>query len=224
MRTPSKTISEFLQVFAAVMDIVPDGIIVARPSGTVAYANRAALRFLARSREELVGSHVRDIHPSIWEEIGKVFRDGEPQLGVRDSVAGKLYITNRLPLFFKNRIEGVLCFFQAVFAYDTYAMELESYKEMGRLLDAIMESSYDGLWITDRHGNVVRLNKAAERITGCNAGDILGHNVADLVAGGFVTGESVPPARYGADGMALVEGPGLAYRQMLRCVQCHYVA
>ncbi len=168
------------------MDIVPDGIVVVLPSGIIAYANGAAARFLALSKEELVGSHARDIQRSVWEDISTVFQDGIPQLGVRDSIGGKLYITNRLPLRFKNRIEGVFSFFQAVFAYDQYARELESYKQMAQLLDAIMESSYDGLWITDRHGNVVKLNKAAERNTGCNAPDVLGRNVADLVAEGYV--------------------------------------
>lgn len=186
MQTPANTLSELLETFGSVMDIVPDGIIVVLPSGVVAYANKAAARFLGRAKEELVGSHVQDIQRSVWEDISNVFQDGLPQLGVRGSIEGKLYITNRLPLRFKDGIEGVVSFFQAVFVYDKYAMELESYREMAQLLDSIMESSYDGLWITDRHGNVVKLNKAAERITGCSAGDILGRNVSELVAKGYV--------------------------------------
>lgn len=186
MQTPANTLSELLEAFGSVMDIVPDGIIVVLPSGVVAYANKAAARFLGRPKEELVNSHAEEIQRSVWEDISKVFQDGVPQLGVRASIDGKLYITNRLPLRFKKGIEGVVSFFQAVFVYDKYAMELESYREMAQLLDSIMESSYDGLWITDRHGNVVKLNKAAERITGCSADDILGRNVSELVAKGYV--------------------------------------
>jgi PAS domain S-box-containing protein len=186
MRTPANTLSELLEAFGSVMDIVPDGIIVVLPSGAVAYANEAAARFLGRPIKELENSHAQDIQRSFWEDTSKVFQDGVPQLGVRDSIGGKLYITNRIPLGLKNRIEGVVSFFQAVFVYDKYAIELESYREMAQLLDSIMESSYDGLWITDKHGNVVKLNKAAERITGCQAEEILGRNVSELVAEGYV--------------------------------------
>lgn len=186
MQTPPNTLSELLEAFGPVMDIMPDGVIVVLPSGVAAYANRAAARFLGSPEEELVNGHAQDIQRSLWEDISKVFQDGVPKLGVRDSIGGKLYITNHLPLRFKTGIEGVASFFQAVFVYDKYAMELESYREMAQLLDSIMESSYDGLWITDRKGNVVKLNKAAERITGCKAEDILGRNVAELVAKGYV--------------------------------------
>lgn len=186
MQTPHNTLSELLEAFGSVTDIVPDGIIVVLPSGGVTYANRAAARFLGSSEKELVNCHAQDIQRSLWEDISKVFQDGISQLGVRSSIGGKLYIINHLPLRFKTGIEGVVSFFQAVFVYDKYAMELESYREMAQLLDSIMESSYDGLWITDGQGNVVKLNKAAERITGCKAEDILGRNVSELVAKGYV--------------------------------------
>jgi PAS domain S-box-containing protein len=186
MHTSAKTLSQLLATFGSVMDIVPDGIVVVLPSGAVAYANKAAERFIGNPKEELVGTHVKDIERSVWEDLAKVFQDGEPRIGIRTLIQGKLYIINSLPLKFLNGIEGVVSFFQAVFVYDKYAMELESAREMAQLLDSIMESSYDGLWITDGNGKVVKLNKAAERITGCSAEEILGRNVSELVSKGYV--------------------------------------
>jgi len=188
--TPNGKLAQFLLAFCPVLDIIPDGVTIILSTGSIAYANSGAARFLDIPREELVGSELRTINPTAWEEIRNVFDDGQPQLGMRDSIKGKLYIANRLPVMLDGRIEAVVSFFQGVFAYDQYALELQSYKHMAQLLDAIMESSYDGLWITDKHGNIVRLNKAAERITGCTAEEVLGNNVADLVSKGYVN-ESV---------------------------------
>jgi PAS domain S-box-containing protein len=47
-------------------------------------------------------------------------------------------------------------------------------------LDRIINSSFDGIYITDGHGNTLRLNHAFERITvACS--ECLGRNMADLL-------------------------------------------
>lgn len=48
-------------------------------------------------------------------------------------------------------------------------------------LDAIFNSSYDGLYITDGEANTLRLNEAFERILGVTAEECMGRNMADLV-------------------------------------------
>lgn len=136
--------------------------------------------------EDLIGRQVKELNASEWQDIERVFEDGRPQMGVPFSYKGKSYMASRLPLKVDGKIEAVVSLFQGMFAYDTYALELESYKQMANMLDAIMESSYDGLWITDKQGTVVKLNKAAERITGCCAAEVLGKNVSYLVAEGIV--------------------------------------
>ncbi|VBB06702.1 pas fold [Lucifera butyrica] len=51
-------------------------------------------------------------------------------------------------------------------------------------LEAIINSSYDGIFITDGDGTVIRLNEAYERITGVKAGQVTGKNMAALVKEG----------------------------------------
>lgn len=182
----SQELSKFLAPAKGVFDILPDAVTVISSSGKIIYANPSAAKFLDYPLEELIGRKAEDISESISKDILKIFTDGHPQIGVRDSINGKLYITSRLPLRMDGKIRAVISFFQGVFSYDKFALELESYKQMAKLLDAIMEFSYDGLWIMDKHGNVVKLNKAAERITGVTAGEALGRNVADLMAAGYV--------------------------------------
>lgn len=182
----TENIARFLATARCLLDVIPDGVVIILASGHVVYANPSAARFLEQSVEELIGRHATELNESEWQQIARIFEDGRQQLGVPSSYKGKLYIASRLPLKLDGTVRAVASFFQGVFTYDTYAMELESYKQMAKMLDAIMESSYDGLWITDKYGNVVKLNKAAERITGCNGEEVLGRNVAELVNAGYV--------------------------------------
>ena len=52
-------------------------------------------------------------------------------------------------------------------------------------LEAIISSSYDGIFITDGNGIVLRINNAYERITGIKAIEVLGKNMKYLVKSGY---------------------------------------
>jgi len=58
------------------------------------------------------------------------------------------------------------------------------FKHHADVLDAIIESSFDGLWICDGEGTILKVNKASERINDVSAVDIVGRNVKDLVREG----------------------------------------
>ena len=63
--------------------------------------------------------------------------------------------------------------------------ELDSVKKLYKELKTIISSSYDGMFITDGDGIVLRLNKAYERITGIEASEVVGKNMKDLVTDGY---------------------------------------
>lgn len=63
--------------------------------------------------------------------------------------------------------------------------KLDSYRQKIRMLDSIIESSFDGLWISDGEGTVLRINKASEKINEVKPSDVVGRNVRDLVNEGF---------------------------------------
>lgn len=58
-------------------------------------------------------------------------------------------------------------------------------KELINNQEAIFESSYDGIFITDGDGVVLRLNEAYERITGISASQVIGKSMAKLVEEGI---------------------------------------
>ncbi|EGS33217.1 PAS domain S-box protein [Megasphaera sp. UPII 135-E] len=48
-------------------------------------------------------------------------------------------------------------------------------------LNAIIEHSFDGIFITDKDAYVLRINTAYESITGLKKEDVIGKNMKDLV-------------------------------------------
>jgi PAS domain S-box-containing protein len=52
--------------------------------------------------------------------------------------------------------------------------------------EATFLSSYDGFWICDGNGVVLRVNPASERINGIQSGDIVGQHVSRLQEWGLV--------------------------------------
>ncbi|WP_456279190.1 sigma-54 interaction domain-containing protein [Bacillus sp. AK128] len=55
-----------------------------------------------------------------------------------------------------------------------------------RELDAIIESSYDGIYITDKFGNTLRTNSAIERLTGIPKHYYIGKNINHLIKRGIL--------------------------------------
>lgn len=63
--------------------------------------------------------------------------------------------------------------------------DLKSVRELSKELEAIISSSYDGIFVTDGKGVVLRVNDAYERITGIRASEITGKNMRALLKEGY---------------------------------------
>ena len=103
---------------------------------------------------------------------------------------GREYISNRSPIIKDGKIIGAVAVVQDSSEVEKISRELHYVKELNKELDAIIESSFDGLYITDGKGITLRLNKAFEMISGINGKEFLGHCVDDIEKQGIVS-ESV---------------------------------
>ncbi len=66
-----------------------------------------------------------------------------------------------------------------------YSNKIHYYRDIKEEFDAIFESSYDGIHITDGDGVTLRFNKACETIDGIKKEKIIGKNMNQLVAEGI---------------------------------------
>ena len=102
-----------------------------------------------------------------------------------------LFISNRTPMFEDGEIIGAVAVLQDISELENISRELEIVKELNRELDAIIESSHDGLYLTNGEGITLRVNEAFEKMTGVPASEMVGHNVEELVKERGIVSESV---------------------------------
>ena len=67
-----------------------------------------------------------------------------------------------------------------------------SYRQVIQNLEAIIDSSYDGISITDCEGRVLKVNPSWEKITGLSASEVVGRKMEDLEREGYFW-KAIPP-------------------------------
>ena len=169
-----------------IFDSFYNGIIIINESGIIIIYNKAAGRILRTNPDKMLGKFIGEIAPSTWADIELILRTGEPQIGKKITLEGFTIIANRNPIFQDKRIIGVISVFQDASEYEKVLTELESYKRLNEELDAIINSSFDGLWICDHEGRVVRINPASEKISDIKADQVIGKKMEDLIREGLV--------------------------------------
>lgn len=128
-----------------------------------------------------VGRHFSEVRPETWPDLKRILETGQPQIGKRIVFPTATIIANRNPIFVDGKVAGVISVFQDISEYEAIISELQGYKKLHRELEAIIESSHDGLYITDGKANTIRVNSAYERIAGLSRKDLIGRNMQDLV-------------------------------------------
>ncbi len=180
------------QVLASQLDAIIDSthnMIVATDSeGRIKVFNKAAERILEIKNEEARGKPIFDILPN--SGLPDTIRTGEEQPLQKITLNNRNFISNRSPIKKDGEIIGAVAVLQDISELEQISQELKYVKELNEELDAIIESSFDGLYITDGDGKTLRANKAFEMIMGISLDEFLGRNVEDIQNEGIVS-ESV---------------------------------
>ncbi len=165
------------------------GIVVADSKGTIVLCNAIAQKFF-HFEGRVVGRALKTVLPESWPCFHDILKEGIPKRKTKVKVLGKTFLVDITPITAGKKITGMVSLFQDFTELEAMAKELSAYKQMTRELNAIMESSYDGIFITDGNANVLRVNTSWEKITGVRAGEVIGRNMKDLFKEGHVS-ESV---------------------------------
>lgn len=126
-----------------------------------------------------------DVLPNTESGLLDVIQSG---VGVSGKVLrGKIVtlVANISPIKVDGKIIGVVSVFQEISEIDRISDELHSVKKLNLRMEAIIESCYHGLFITDGDGNVIKVNKASLRLNDLKEKDVIGRNVRELVEEGF---------------------------------------
>jgi PAS domain S-box-containing protein len=171
--------------FQNIVEQARNGIVIIDQSGIILVFNQVARQIIDRRPDQVYGQHMKDVLPDAWQDMQSIFANGQTQIGRKVSIGSKVIIANRTPIFFEDQVVGILSVFQDIADYETVVSELETYKHLHEELDVIINSSYDGLWICNAQGRVLRVNRASEKMSGIKEADVLGRSMQELVSEGL---------------------------------------
>ena len=97
-------------------------------------------------------------------------------------------LNNQRYIFLKEKLTEERVFYVGICSreLENRSSELEELQRLNRHLDAVIENSYDGIYITNKDGVTMRTNSAIERITGIPKEYYLNKNVDDLIKRGIL--------------------------------------
>lgn len=172
-------------LFKAILDSAYFAIVATDRDGYIVYINEMAKRLMGVEREIKDNPvHYSEISHDIWGDLEKIIDTGEPQIGIPVANDNSLLV-NRNPINWDGEVIGVMIVFQRKEEYEKVSHYLSGFQDLLGEVNAIINSSYDGIYVTDGKANTIRINKAYEDITGIRASEVLGRNMRDLVKEGY---------------------------------------
>jgi len=179
LRTMSRSLAEFKEQLYAIINSAQNGILAVDDQGILILVNKVAEDLVGWDKTELIGRHVAEVIPNSL--MPKILELKKPLLGQKISLNNTIVMANYSPIIANGVIIGAVSVFQDVSILESTFQELTQVRTLSKELEAIINSSYDGMFITDGQGVVLRVNKAYERITGIKAEEVLGKSMRRLV-------------------------------------------
>ena len=157
------------------------GVIATDKDGRIQFVNKRAREILKFIKTKMNGVHIAKLLPKTSEMVTQCLATGKPQL--ERQIAGKRVnlIVNINPIIENKTVTGCVCNFLRLDEFESTAWKLESFDLVDRQFKTVFESSSDGIWICDKNGRVVLINRASEKLGGIKREDIIGTKVSDLV-------------------------------------------
>ena len=171
-----------------ILNCVSYAVVVVDNSCTVVNMNNVALDFLERrDRATTVGIAAEHILPIATPYIRKGLASDEFKKGTGRIVKrGTELFFEITPLMVDGCLEGAVVSLQKPSRFEELAVELSSFQDMANTLQAIFDSSSDGIWVTNGDGIVTQINRASEELNGVKSTRIVGKSIDGIIDSGLV--------------------------------------
>jgi len=174
--------SKLQELISGIFDVANNGIIVVDEHGIIVIANCVVADIMEVANNELVGRLVTDVLPNSL--LPQVLESGQALCGQKIVFNNIPVVANYAPMLVAGVTRNAVCIFQDLSSMGHLSGELSSVKHLFRESETIINSSYDGIFITDGNGVVLRLNNTYERITGIQTNEVVGKTMRQLIREG----------------------------------------
>jgi PAS domain S-box-containing protein/TyrR family helix-turn-helix protein len=167
----------------ALLDAICNGIIIIDTDRKVLIYNQSAEKMLGIPKNSVLNRDYTEVFPN--GRLHRVLTSKQGSSNVKFVNNNKTYLSMNRPIVVEDNVIGAVALIQDISELEHVSLELEYTKKLKSEMDAIIEASFDSIFVTDAKGNVLSLNDAYTRITGIKAEDLIGKNMYDLVEQGL---------------------------------------
>lgn len=162
-----------------ILQSIQTGIVAFNNQGEVTHFNSAAEQITGLQKDFAIGKQIDDLFGET--ELLKVFKKGT---GYHKQELGKSkVIVKSSPILKDGEDMGTVLVIQDVSEIENVSQELDSIKNLNRELESIIESSSDGILVTDDKGNVLYENTNYSLIMeSFNIYSFKGYNLKDYIS------------------------------------------
>jgi two-component system sensor kinase FixL len=215
MRTSAFDPDDDSRILAAIVESSDDAIIAKNLDGMILSWNRGAERMYGYAANEAIGRPISFLIPSEQrDELDEILTNVRADRGVAHFQTRRLTKDGRV-LEVSLTVSPIKDSAGAIVGASTIARDITDAKSVEQALRgsearwrAIVESAVDGIVVIDARGQVEAFNRAAERLFGYAAHEVVGQNVNMLMPAPFHAEHDAYLARYRATGIQKIIGIG----------------
>lgn len=150
--------------------------------GIIFLSNTAAEQKLGA----MTKARLKHILPQLDERVDRAIISKSIQSEFEFHINSTDFMASVYPIKIGNDLIGAICVLNEFTAYEKVVRQMHFFQNMTRELDAIINSSSDGLFVCDAQANVIRMNPASEQIHKVSQENLIGKNMQDLINEGFI--------------------------------------
>lgn len=151
----------------------------------IVITNSLAATLLETSEAKLIDQYVEDVLPK--SPLTNVMAGNYKSIPRQFEMFGRTLYAERTLISREQVPIALVSFFQDITHMEKRTERHKQAQEQELFLNDIIENSYDGIYITDRRGKTIMVNKAYERISGIPRDTIIGEYMSNLVASGLLS-------------------------------------
>ncbi len=157
-----------------ILNAIHEGIIMIDKDMNIRFLNRAGAELLGIPQHESVGKDIRKVIKNT--RLPEVIETGKSTLNSIQRLSdSRVIVTNRVPIVKNNgEVVGAASVFRDISEVKDLAKKVTDLEKIKTMLNAIIDSTYDGISVVDKDGKEILVNKAYTRLTGLSMRDVIG--------------------------------------------------
>ncbi|WP_026683870.1 sigma 54-interacting transcriptional regulator [Heyndrickxia coagulans] len=154
-----------------------NGIVVINKNSKILIMNSSAEELLNIKDKNYLDKNIQDIIPNT--EFPNIVKHWNTNIDEQIVIYNRRLLVSSTPLYENHKLLGAIIVIQDI-------TQIERYRDHLKKMEAIIEFSTDGIYVTDHNGITILVNSEYENITGFKREELLGNHMADLMKQGYI--------------------------------------